>query len=68
MDPAGSGTKEGVDAPKSRSPAGRSHACHSGATKMLFSSRVKAAMPVTPTTSCESDVARGSLDVSPVTP
>src|SRR5579859_2372581 len=68
LEPEASGTNAGVDAPKSRSPAGRSHDCHSVGTKMLASSRVNCAMPLTRTTSSESDCARATDVVSPVTP
>src|SRR5258708_27000031 len=68
FEPAGSGTNAGVEAPKSRSPLGLSQFCHSVGTKMLAASRENCAMPFTRTTSWESDCARATDVVSPVTP
>src|SRR5580704_16718741 len=68
VEPAGSGTYAGVDAPKSRSWSGFSQPAHSVGTKTLASSRVNCASPVTRTTSSESDMLRGTLVASPVTP
>src|SRR5580698_10535949 len=68
FEPAGSGTYAGVEAPKSRSWPGSSHWFHSVGTKTRAAFRVNCASPVTRTTSSESDVLRGWLVVSPVTP